>query len=400
MKRALLTCALLLCFTTDAHAYNLLVQGIASTGPCGAGSIHFYGPQNISVNTSNSPTATDAAGLQNAVQILAGRVNAVGGQSFRYNLPAGNATGGYGWPHFDGVNEVGIANLAAVAPGLLGFAPSMTDPVDPCKVIEGDVFLGDGYTWAYDTPTAHGQKYYSANEFFWAGPTQYWYARVTLLHELLHTLGLGHTITDYAMMNYGIMPWSNQVSNAQLDLLPDDRQALRAVYPDTSTECDTAVLNTFVDPTTELNGAAFQKLLCAPATGPGPSGSRFAPHCAFAPQTRVCPGDPLYVSYTIANYGTFNETLNEALWFSKNEILDVTTGSDIASPTMFSIATLKGQSYNRWKIYNVPAGVDYDTIYYPIVFVSGAHLTLDESDRNNWTPLVAPVRIKRPEECN
>lgn len=229
-----------------------------------------------------------------------------------------------------------------------------------------------------------------------------------MLHEMGHTLGLAHSATSYSFMNYNVRPFTNRSDDKRIEPLPDDREALRFLYPDPgSTEKDAAVAVTWYNrAATSASGASIAEQLCRPSTGTAYSPSIFDDYCGVdatgAPgSTDVCPGDYLYVRYAIANYGTEPLTVNEQLWFSTNVTLNTTAGADKQSLTAPAAQALSHQSsYRQGRKFTVPTTASYDTDYYPILFIdSGADYASEESQQNNWIPLRTKVHVKSAGDC-
>jgi hypothetical protein len=89
------------------------------------------------------------------------------------------------------------------------------------------------------------------------------------------------------------------------------------------------------------------------------------------------------------------------LWFSTNTILDVAAGADVMSTTAPATLTVNAQTAARRGIgFAVPATVAYDTDYYPIINLNtGASLASEESQQNNWIPLLGKIHIDTQANC-
>jgi hypothetical protein len=94
-------------------------------------------------------------------------------------------------------------------------------------------------------------------------------------------------------------------------------------------------------------------------------------------------------------------TMDEELWFSKNDWLNRTAGVDKKSATSYASLVVGAQgSYRKGKSFIVPAGLDWDTDYYPIIFLNtGNDLANEESEQNNWIPLRATIHVKQQGNC-
>ena len=367
--------------------------------------------QDLTFNLSN--LGTQSIEFWGGLAAVADRIDTVGGQSFDYNDPylsslASYVSFGSGNTNVSGSNDVGLADLSALGSGVAGMGPTVV-AIPSCKIIEGDVLLDNSSnSWHFSIPEDYGDLYFDADyKVTDAAGVRGNYGRHVLLHELGHTLGLAHNDHGFSAMNYDVRPWSNRIDEKMMEFLPDDREALRYLYPGAATEKDVAVLMTWFDSTDiSSSGAATQKKLCAPSKGIGYSPSKFDPTCGVRASgvdgsTRVCPGDKIYTRYAAANYSTMDMTMDEELWFSKNDWLNRTAGVDKKSATSYaSLTVLANQSQRKGKSFIVPSGLDWDTDYYPILFLdTGSDLANEESEQNNWIPLRATIHVKRQVAC-
>lgn len=407
-----------------ASAYELHTEG----GLCPSG-IRWPANPHVSVNTSNTTDPQQASQLFTAVSDISLRISNVGGQSFNYVEPYDIETSPYSFPNTgnpngNGINEIGLADLSGT--GGLGFGP--TDVVN-CVIVEADVYLDSNASWGFFAPSDgrpvdnctsedcyfDAEKKYCSNGGKRAtcpnGPWTFW-ARPVLLHEMGHTLGIAHSDSSYSFMNYVVRPWTNRSDEKRIESLPDDREALRFLYPNASTEKDAAVTVTWYkrdvndNPTNPGDEAADALLLCRPSTGVAFSNNIFSKYCGVdaagnAGSTDVCPGDVLYVRYTMANYGTEALTVDQRLWFSTSTWLNTTAGADKQSPSTPAPKVLLPQRSYRIGIgFKVPNTVSYDTNYYPIIFIdSGADYASEESQQNNWIPLRSTIHVKSAANC-
>jgi hypothetical protein len=402
-----------------APAYELLTEN----GLC-PGGIRWTSDQTVTINIAN--VGSQSFELTDAVMDLTDRVNSVGGTWFDYTLPFSVGTNPYemlteGSPDGDGINEIGLADLSAF--GSLGMGPTDVDATD-CTINEGDVFLDSASTaWDFGTPPDGTPDTCTTEDCYFDverkrcedggkfedcpnGPYVYW-ARMAMLHEMGHTLGLAHSDSSYSFMNYNVRPFTNRAEEKRIEPLPDDREALRDQYPGTAEEIDAAVAVTWYDVDDVSDGGASDaKQLCRPSTGTAYSPDIFDPYCGVdsngdSGSIEVCPNDYLYVRYAIANYGTEALTVTEELWFSKNVTLDTAGGADKQSSTVPAAKLLSPQSsYRQGRKYRVPTTVRYDTDYYPIMFIdSGSDYASEESQQNNWIPLRIKLHVKPANEC-
>jgi hypothetical protein len=380
---------------SPAPAFELLTK----SGACPNGFTYASDPQ-LTVNVTFVP-APDVFAFTAAVVDVATRINNVGGQNFDYALPFLASNGGYvpGGIFQNGANEIGMANIATA--GVAGMGPSLVD-LATCLTIEADVFLDTGTTWIWGIPADYGDDYFAAPSSNASGR----YGRAVILHELGHTLSLAHSDTSYSFMNYTNRPWSNRARDKMVEPLPDDREALRFLYGNGNAETDIAALVTWFDTTVVNNGAAKGTLFCQPSGGtmlsPGIFDSTCGVDAAGNPgSTTVCPGDTLYTRFALANYGTVNLDVDMELWFSTNTILDVAAGADVMSTTAPATLTVNAQTAARRGIgFAVPTTVAYDTDYYPIINLNtGASLASEESQQNNWIPLLGKIHIDTQANC-
>lgn len=386
----------------DAGAFDLHTKG----GACPNGFV-YPSDQQLTINLTSVP-APNVFEFTDAVIDVAERVGQVGGQSFDYLLPYAVSNGGYAsngpmGVFQNGVNEVG---QAALGPNVAGMGTALVDLVT-CQTLEADVFIDTVTNWLWRTPDQYADDYFGATSGTFVNGVWGRYGRPVILHELGHTLSIAHTLTGYSFMNSTTRPWSNRVSEAQIEFLPDDRNALRVLYGNGVAETDLAALVTWFDATPPpANGAAIGTLLCQPTGGTAFSPGIFDATCGVdaagaAGSTTVCPGDTLYTRFTAANYGTVALNVDAELWFSENSWLNMTAGADQLSPSAPATFNLVGNSASRRGVgFQVPVSVAYDTEYYPILHLNtGASLAGEESQQNNWIPLVGPIRIDTQANC-
>jgi hypothetical protein len=386
--------ALALLVTQPARAFELLTEG----GACPNGFVYASDPQ-LTVNVTFVP-AGDVFAFTAAVVDVATRIGNVGGQTFDYALPFLASNGGYvpGGIFQNGANEIGMANIAAA--GIAGMGPALVD-LATCQIVEADVFLDTGTTWLWGVPEDHGDDYFAAPSSNASGR----YGRTVILHELGHTLSLAHSDTSYSFMNSTNRPWSNRAREKQVEPLPDDREALRFLYPSATAETDIAALVTWFD-ATQATGQATGRLLCQPSGGDAFSPGFFDETCGVDAAgnpgpTTVCHGDTLYTRFALANYGTVPLDVDMELWFSRNTWLDVAAGADVQSTTTPATLTVSATTAARRGVgFVVPTTVAYDTDYYPVVNLNtGAGLASEESQQNNWIPLIGPIHIDTQANC-
>lgn len=371
-------------FATPASAFSLLTKG----GACPNG-IRWAADASLEVSTFGVPVA-EVANLVTSVDDIRTRINRVNGQWFDYT---GSVVGTAGAQSLgNGDNEVAMPSIDGKYSIL---AVALTDVnLATCTIIEADVRVDLDDDWLYGVPANHGQDYFNASKSIGGE----YYIRPVLLHELLHTVGFAHSDHSYSFMNYGNKAWENRLDPMMASPLPDDREGLRSLYPDTSTEKDIATLVTWYDPTVVTNGAATQALLCKPSTGTAYSPSVFDSTCGITAvgangSTSVCPGDTVYFRYALANFGTIALTTTEEAWLSSDAVLNPV--ADILART-YTAQIIGAQSSKRMgRTLTVPTGVILGASYYLIVEAdTGVDMSTEESAQNNWIPLLAPITIK------
>ncbi|HLL84711.1 MAG TPA: hypothetical protein VK420_18735 [Longimicrobium sp.] len=392
----LATAAVAVALARPAAAYRVLTQG----GACPSG-IERTSDISLTINTANARSLAEAFQFIAAVGQVTDRISNVGGQWVDYTTPYGVSVAAFPAPNWNGVDETGLADLSALGATVLGWGPSVVD-IAACEIVEGDAFLSTNHDWLFATPSAYGDDYFNAKRtLFYDGVTAY-YGRPTLLHELGHTLGLAHAPDSYSYMNYGNRPWSNRATEKRIEPLPDDREALRDLYPATTTEVDLAVYNTWYEAV--ASGPADAQLLCRPSTGTAFSPDKFDDYCGVTAAgafgaTEVCPGDRVYLRYAMTNFGTSSITFDEEAWFSTDTTFD--SAVDVRSSTVGLATTLGAQSSLRTgRSFLVPTGLAWDSDYYILVHLdSGATLASEESQQNNAIPMRIPLHIKAQALC-
>ncbi|MCZ7583389.1 MAG: hypothetical protein M5R36_08695 [Deltaproteobacteria bacterium] len=268
-----------------------------------------------------------------------------------------------------------------------------------CVILEADVIMNADRDFVYSVPST----YYDPDVVADGGER---YMRALILHEMGHAIGLGHEDDAFSMMNYWHPtdggPFVNRSSAWMVDALPDAREGLREIYPDSGSERDLAVLNLWVDSSDIFDpGAtypvAYAKKLCKPAKGTGWTSSIFAedfPYCATSPSVTVCPGDSVRTRFAVANYGTSSETATLQLWFSTDESLNL--WQDTMSSTTVDKNIAAATSYRAGQAFTVPS-VAKGNWYYLLARVGILTSPIEEHTQNNWMPLRGQVYV--PNSC-
>jgi hypothetical protein len=286
--------------------------------------------------------------------------------------------------------HVGFTDDSADTLGAAG-ATVLPPPDGNCHYDEAHIVLKDmnHQSWNFGTPSEVGDDYYTAGE---SDPSGQRYFRTAYLHELLHAFGLGHSASSYSFMNYNYFPWAGggRSERDAVRPLPDDAEALRALYPSGGNRHEVALLNTWFDRNAVYNGSAIQHGLCSPSLGDTWSSNifRFSPGCGTGGpdggSTTVCAGDRLYTRVAFANYSTdVADDVDVRAFFSTDEVFQL--GTDLVSPTA-RVATVGAElSALLARTWQVPAGLRAGTQYYVIIEVAGT--TADGGAVEDWIPL-------------
>lgn len=180
------------------------------------------------------------------------------------------------------------------------------------------------------------------------------------LHELGHALGLGHENRTLATMNERT-PNGGPIGHAKVwDVLPDDRNGVRFLYPDSQSEIDIA-------------GSAFVNRSWGSARVV--NGSRSANR-----------GDSVTVEYTVLNLGTISLNYNVGFYLSTNDYItsyDRLLGTTAVNAPAGSASTLT-------RTVNIPTNVTPGN--YWIGFVVDYDSRISERSESNNT-MEVPRRI-------
>lgn len=362
-----------------------------------------------------------ATSIFNAVKAEVDSVDAVGGQSFAVSALT---KGGAGQPipdpgdiYMGGVGNNGKSqfsftmNWLLLLLGVVGYGPVVHDSTT-CEILEGDVVLQDPKWYFFGVPKDVGKDYFDTEDILLLEgqdpPLKVW-ARSTLLHEFLHDLGFAHVGNDYSIMNYGVTAWTNNPAAKQMEPYADDREGLRAVYPQAGAETDVAITNTWVDVADfdPESGTAQQKNLCKPSGGSTYAKGVFSDYCGEGAivkddQAILCPGKMVWVRYATSNYGTSAVAGPvEEFWLSEDTVLDVAKDlkSGLTHIDLFNYQ--KSRSYQKNRGFVVPKNAVVGKDYFTIIRLNGAgKFGPEESVQNNWIPLRGKARIGGAGECS
>jgi hypothetical protein len=267
----------------------------------------------------------------------------------------------------------------------------------------------DGMAWSFSSPfalAADGARYYDAGR---TAPTVdgggEWF-RTSFLHELMHGFGLGHTSSQYAMMNHrgsgdpnGGFPWANRPDADAVRPLPYDVKLLRASYPASGSRWEVAVLNTWFHVTTDSEGAAADQVkLCTPSLGDrlkkdettsGVCGAGGA----NAGSTRVSEGLMLQTRFALANYSTGSVHVTSRLWLSTDEELGYGDSPALSWDIRDIAAETSDLAEVAFKLPWLPDGT-----YHAIVVISSEHVNADGSidpysPTSDWMPLRGTITV-------
>ncbi len=262
-----------------------------------------------------------------------------------------------------------------------------------CNIIEAHIQFQDlsAFGWTFSHPSAHGELYYDVTLSNAAGNR---YFRISYIHELLHAFGLAHSNDSYSMLNYGDRPWANRAADDAIRPLPDDVEGLRDLYPLAGTRREVAVLNTWYTPAPAVGSypAADQQQLCKPSLGSSWNSDLYADVCGLtaggaAGSTTVASGNTLRTRFAFANYSTESVDVDANIYFSTDDIWDVT---DVASVTTRSFSVSANGSSQQGRTWTVPSGLatgDYYVIVRVVATTSSGVVVTD------WIPLRGTVHV-------
>ena len=279
-------------------------------------------------------------------------------------------------------NDVYLASLSNWNLGRYSGWARSSKNTSNCTFKQVDVIFDADDPWVYLTPADHGKNYWRTG--LRGGPNNTMYLRMTAIHEFLHTAGLSHEDNVWSQMNYVNRPWRTESSELQMSPLPDDRRAVRQLYPAGTYEENVAVVTTYADfSKVSSTGAATGRLLCEAAAGSGYSAGIFDAFCANSNVLHVCPGDLIYTRFTLVNDSTIPATVEKHLYFSTDAVL---SWNDAMSSTTSSRTLQPGTHFREWGTYSVPWDLFPGQVYYLIAALE-SDLTHDRSASDNWIPL-------------
>jgi len=177
--------------------------------------------------------------------------------------------------------------------------------------------------------------------------------QMVMMHELGHSIGLGHENDIVAVMN-AYYPNGGQVGpDFDVIPLPDDRAGARSLYPAGDQETDLGASNYY-------------------RTGPDTSDY-------FRPVGSADPGSEVSFTYTVHNLGTTDqEDFSVAFYLSDDQAID-TSDRKIGEATGLSVDS--GSSLTRSVDLLIPETIAIGTYYFGFIVDSGD--TIEENNEDN-----------------
>lgn len=269
------------------------------------------------------------------------------------------------------------------------------DPSDTCTYGQTHVYLGKSVDWVLGPPatTDVDGKYFGGGTSF----------RAVLLHEMGHALGLAHAPDTYAVMDHGTKAWTRGPNDVtQMELLPDDINALRVLYGNGgANDFDVSLTNTWFRPESDYpDDAAAHQIQYCKVSSRGDAyalredelvycGVNVAPSAYDTVSDRVCPGRYLQLRYTINNKSDETLDIEEQVWLSLDDDLEVNGAAmDLKSPDTRWWTIGAEDSSTIGRVFRVPSSAPNGTyrIYGRIVPhdpVTGASLWSQDEDQWN-----------------
>jgi len=269
------------------------------------------------------------------------------------------------------------------------------DPDDGCEYSQTHVYFRKSDYWVMgppDTTDVDGKSFDDGTSF-----------RAVLLHEMGHALGLSHATQTYAVMDHGTKAWTRGGNDVpQMELLPDDINGLRALYGNGgANDFDVSVTNTWFLPESYYpDDAAANQIQHCKVSSRGDAwapredelvfcGVNVAPSAYDTVSNRVCPGKYLQLRYTINNKSDETLDVEEQVWLSLDDDLEVNGAAmDLKSPDIRWGTIGNEDSSPVGRVFRVPASAADGTyrVYSRVVPydpVTGASLWSQDEDQWN-----------------
>jgi hypothetical protein len=269
------------------------------------------------------------------------------------------------------------------------------DPDDGCEYTQAHIYFRKAEFWDLGPPpnTDVNGKYFGDGTSF----------RAVLLHEMGHALGLAHPATGYAVMDHGTKAWTRGPNEVpQMELLPDDIDGLRALYGNGGgNDFDVSVTNTWFLPESFYpdDDAANQIEHCwvssrGDAYVPMEDGAMEWCGVNVAPSQYdevgydVCPGRYLQLRYTVNNKSDQTVDLEEQVWLSLDDDLEVAgAAADLRSPDVRRSTIGPERSAPSGRVFRVPASAPDGTyaVYARVVpYHTVTGFSLWSQDEDQW----------------
>ena len=226
----------------------------------------------------------------------------------------------------------------------------------PCwdggALVETDILFHKDKEWTRNWPTTDEYNF-----------------RVVALHELGHALGLAHEDRAMATMNT-FYPDGGPVGNDNKSTpLGDDRQGVRHLYPDSTTERDIAASALQYSKTSEGGATAI------------PSKPN---------KTTVKRGGTVTIDFTVMNLGTSRETYTIGFYLAASDYIDTTDDRIASNSGAWSDPGFAGTFSRSLKI---PSWVSPGSYYLGFI-VDYKNEIPERDERNNGVGLQQVIRIE------